>query len=165
MHWSTSNCLEVDRTPKSKIMRIDEFPSQIQEGLNSARKASLRAYAPYSSFFVGAAVVTNTGHIYHGQNQENAAYPLCLCAERVALSHYCSLTDDHISAICVYAENRTDSPEACAAPCGACRQVILEYSTRQNKLFPIYSMNQHGYVKAWENVYDLLPDAFKKEHL
>ena len=146
-------------------MRIDELPSQIQEGLNRAKKASLRAYAPYSNFFVGAAVVTDSGHIYHGQNQENAAYPLCLCAERVALAHYCSLTDDHIVAICVYAENRTEVKEACAAPCGACRQVILEYTTRQNKRFPVYSMNQHGHVKEWEDVNALLPDAFKKDHL
>jgi cytidine deaminase len=91
----------------------------------AARDARERAYAPYSRFTVGAAVLTADGQIFPGCNVENAAYPACLCAERVALTSAYAAGEHEIVALAVVA----DSPEP-VSPCGICRQVILELAPR-----------------------------------
>ena len=89
--------------------------------VDEARKVRERAYAPYSRFAVGAAALTAAGQIFAGCNVENAAYPACLCAERVALTSAYAAGEREIVALAVVA----DSPEP-VSPCGVCRQVILE---------------------------------------
>src|SRR5580704_17693768 len=87
-----------------------------------ARSASAAAYAPYSKFKVGAAVLGASGKIYSGCNVENASFGLCNCAERTAVFTAVSSGEENILAVALYAE--TDHP---VLPCGACRQVIHEF--------------------------------------
>lgn len=143
-----------------KIMHVDNLPENIQKLLATAHEASQKAYAPFSNFHVGAAIEVKDGSIYSGQNQENAAYPSCMCAERVALYHRCARSESEITAVAVYAKNNTDVEQHSAAPCGECRQVILEYQSRQKHIFPVYSMNQNGYVTLWSSINELLPEGF-----
>ncbi len=88
----------------------------------SARSAAARAYAPYSSFPVGAAVLGDSGKVYAGCNVENASYGLCNCAERTAIFSAIAAGERAIKAVAVY----TPTPLP-TAPCGACRQVIHEF--------------------------------------
>ena len=94
-----------------------EYPALVM----AARAAREQAYAPYSRFAVGAAALTASGRIFPGCNIENAAYPACLCAERVALVSAYAAGEHEIVALAVVAD--TPGP---ASPCGTCRQVILE---------------------------------------
>ena len=91
----------------------------------AARAAREQAYAPYSRFAVGAAALTASGRIFPGCNIENAAYPACLCAERVALVSAYAAGEHEIVALAVVAD--TPGP---VSPCGTCRQVILELAPR-----------------------------------
>jgi len=88
----------------------------------SARKAAAQAYAPYSQFRVGAAVLAGSGKIYSGCNVENASYGLCNCAERTAIFTAIAAGETEIRRVVVY----TPTPTA-TTPCGACRQVINEF--------------------------------------
>ena len=98
------------------------LPTRTRQQLaERAAAASQRAYAPYSRFKVGAAVLASSGTIYDGCNVENAAFPLCLCAERTALCAAVAAGEKSFEAICVHTNN---SPPA--SPCGACRQVMAE---------------------------------------
>lgn len=88
----------------------------------SARQAARRAYAPYSKFRVGAAVLAGSGKVYTGCNVENASYGLCNCAERTAIFTAIAAGEERITRVVVY----TPTPTA-TTPCGACRQVINEF--------------------------------------
>ncbi len=90
---------------------------------NAARRACSRAYAPYSKFPVGAAVLTATGRIITGCNVENASFGLSCCAERVALFKAISRGQRHFIALAIYTPTETPTP-----PCGACRQVLQEFA-------------------------------------
>lgn len=103
----------------------------------TAREARLQAYAPYSNFPVGAAVLTASGNVYRGCNIENAAYSPCICAERVALFSAYAAGERDIAAIAVVTE--TAGP---ASPCGPCRQVIAELAPNAVLLLT----NLHGDV-------------------
>jgi cytidine deaminase len=98
-----------------------EYPALVM----AARAAREQAYAPYSRFAVGAAALTASGRIFPGCNIENAAYPACLCAERVALVSAYAAGEHEIVALAVVAD--TPGP---VSPCGTCRQVILELAPR-----------------------------------
>lgn len=145
--------------------KLSNLSKEHQALVLAAKNATKLSYAPYSSFFVGAAILTVEHKIYSGQNQENAAYPACMCAERVALYHYCAVSQAPIIALGIYAENRQDNSDHCAAPCGNCRQVILEYRHRQDSPFPIFSLNQEDRVRCWDSIDDLLPEGFHGGHL
>lgn len=94
--------------------------------IDAARRARLRAYAPYSRFRVGAAVLSADGSIYSGANVENASYPLSHCAERVAIHNAVADGHRHLRAVAIVADG-TDP----AMPCGACRQVMAEFRVRR----------------------------------
>ena len=93
--------------------------------VNAARRAARNAYAPYSKFRVGAAVLTGAGRIFTGANVENASYGLSNCAERTAVFAAVAAGDRWIVAVAVYTPTRRPTP-----PCGACRQVIGEFGPR-----------------------------------
>ena len=97
-------------------------PTQLRRLKAAAKKAASRAYAPYSRFPVGAAVLTGSGKIYAGGNVENAAYGLCNCAERTAIFAAIAQGERRLRAVVVYTPTKTAT-----APCGACRQVIHEF--------------------------------------
>ena len=122
--------------------------SLIQEAID-ARK---QAYTPYSEFKVGAAVLTADGHVFRGCNIENASYGLTNCAERTAIFKAVSEGEPKIEAIAIVAD--TDGP---VSPCGACRQVIAEFSDDQTK---VYLANLKGDVLE-TSIADLLPGFFK----
>ena len=120
-----------------------------QELLNAALSARERAYAPYSKFLVGAAVLAKSGKIYTGCNIENASYGLTVCAERNALFSAVGAGEREFTALCVVGDT-----EAPIFPCGACRQVMAEF-----KVPCIILANLKGDVKEY-TLKELLPYGF-----
>ena len=120
-----------------------------QELLNAALSARERAYAPYSKFLVGAAVLAKSGKIYTGCNIENASYGLTVCAERNALFSAVGAGEREFTALCVVGDT-----EAPISPCGACRQVMAEF-----KVPRIILVNLKGDVKEY-TLEELLPYGF-----
>ncbi|AMA53054.1 MULTISPECIES: cytidine deaminase [Bacillus] len=127
-----------------------------QELITEALKARDMAYAPYSKFQVGAALLTKDGKVYRGCNIENAAYSMCNCAERTALFKAVSEGDTEFQMLAVAAD--TPGP---VSPCGACRQVISELCTKD---VIVVLTNLQGQIKEM-TVEELLPGAFSSEDL
>lgn len=131
-----------------------------------AQEAANDAYAPYSNFLVGAALVLEDGSMFKGSNQENAAYPSGLCAERTALfalsAHH---PNTRIKLLAVTARRREEQQFLPAMPCGACRQVMAEYEHKQQENIPVLLQAADGKFYRFKNVADLLPFQFNKEHL
>lgn len=127
-----------------------------------AREKARTAYAPYSGFGVGAALLLEDGMLLSANNQENAAYPSGLCAERVALfmsgSNY---PDKKIKKIAIAIHSTLKENERVYAPCGACRQVISEYEHRQNDSIEILFEGPNGYITRALSIKDLLPFTFE----
>ncbi len=119
--------------------------------IEEAKKAMKKAYVPYSNFQVGAALLDKDGHIFHGCNIENAAYPMCNCGERTALFHAYANGSRDFSMMAVVADS--DRP---VSPCGACRQVMAELCEAD---MPVILTNLQGDVLE-TTVQDLLPGAF-----
>ena len=119
-----------------------------------ALKASEKAYAPYSHFYVGAAVETWDGTVYTGCNIENASYPAGICAERTAMAKAISEGHRDFRAIAIAARDRDGEHEAC--PCGVCRQFIFEFGEDIEVIFG----EDRDSLKAWLNK-DLLPEGFR----
>ena len=128
-----------------------ELTSDYQVLVEKAKEATKDAYAPYSKFRVGAAVLLENGEIIIGTNQENAAYPSGLCAERVAIFYANSkYPDQAVKAIAVASFFNGKFNETPVYPCGSCRQVLLETQTRYNKPMDIimYGSNSVQIVKS-----------------
>jgi cytidine deaminase len=145
---------------------IEDISPDDQELVRMARLSAAGAYAPYSGFRVGAALRLDNGEIITGSNQENAAYPSGLCAERVAIfyanSRYpgSSVTTIAISALKMDG-NQTDDP---VYPCGSCRQVILESSNRYG-VEPKMIFSGHNKIQIVGSIKDILPLFFDKGSL
>ena len=119
------------------------------------------AYAPYSNFQVGAAVLTNIGHIFGGANFENASYPLCMCGERNALYHCTMASPNEVpSAIAITAKMKGKNITSPVMPCGACRQVILEYEYRYGIDIAIYLLTNDDKVFKISSIKNILPYSF-----
>jgi len=127
---------------------LDE--KQYENLMQQAAKVSENAYAPYSKFPVGAALLTKSGNIYVGTNVENAAYGGTICAERAAIVTAISAGESQFRAIAVY------SPKGSITPCGTCRQFISEFGTDIIVLFVIDG------VRRCEPIGRLLPSNFDK---
>lgn len=125
---------------------------QLQQLKTAARRAAKSAYAPYSKFAVGAAVLTQNGKIHAGCNVENASYGLCNCAERTAIFNAVAAGEKKLRLRCVVVFTPTDQP---TAPCGACRQVIHEFGPEAR----VVSFC-HGREVIDTNLRELLPGAF-----
>lgn len=134
--------------------------------LSRAREARSDAYAPYSGFQVGAAVLLETGEILLGNNQENASYPSGLCAERVAVFHAGATHPGiRILSVAVSASGRVMPLKVPAAPCGNCRQSLLEYEVKQGHPIRILMQGEQGRVYECPSVASLLPLGFEGSYL
>jgi len=134
--------------------------------LSKAAEARKHAYAPYSNFQVGAAVLLENGETVIGNNQENASYPSGLCAERVAVFHAGALYPDiAIKAIAISAGSQNYVVDSPAAPCGNCRQSILEYENKQQRPIKLLLMGETGKVFQCDSIADILPLGFDNSFL
>ncbi|MCC7130178.1 MAG: cytidine deaminase [Anaerolineae bacterium UTCFX2] len=122
--------------------------------IQTALEARKWAYVPYSKYAVGAALLTSSGRIYDGVNIENAAYPVTICAERVAVFKAVSEGERQFAAIAVVTSNG-------GAPCGSCRQVLAEFGLDTRVLIA----EEHGTLVRELSVSELLPGAFTPEYL
>ena len=145
---------------------IDELSAGDQQLLNEARNATAKAYAPYSNFHVGAAAKLENGKIVTGTNQENASYPVGICAERVLLSTISSLYPDvPVETMAVsYQSNKIKSDHP-ISPCGMCRQALLEFEGRMGKLIRLILAGMKGKIYVIRSASQLLPLAFSSEEL
>lgn len=145
---------------------LNELKDDDQELMSFAVKARKRAYAPYSSFNVGASVLLENGEIIEGNNQENASYPSGLCAERVAIFYAgAKYPGMKIKAIAITAASINHEVSEPAAPCGNCRQAISEYEFRQQEPIKILLMGETGSVIECNSLADLLPLGFNSSFL
>lgn len=139
---------------------LDQLDADDRKTADAAVEAISLSYAPYSRFNVGAAVMFEDGEIVKGANQENAAYPSGLCAERTALFYASASRPDKAMKILAIAAGQEgklcDSP---ATPCGACRQVMAQYQTKSGRPMAVILV---GAKKIWKfgKVDDLLPLIF-----
>ena len=137
-----------------------------QELLHRARKSTALAYAPYSGFLVGASLLLDNQVYVQGANQENVAYPLCMCAERVACYSASMLYPGaKIMSAAVHVKSVHKAIEKPAAPCGACRQVMQEYVVRQGMPFSLFLSAEQGETLYFETVTSLLPMGFTPDFL
>lgn len=145
---------------------IRELPHDIVNLMKAATEARELAYAPYSNFKVGAAILLENNEIVTGNNQENASYPSGLCAERTAI-YYASAKypDTVIKRIALTASSDNHITDKPIPPCGACRQAISEYEIKQDLPIEIYFMGIKGKVVKARSLSDLLPLAFDKSVL
>ena len=145
---------------------ISELSPEDHQLLKMAMKSVDTAYAPYSHYRVGAALRLANGEIITGNNQENAAYPSGLCAERVAMFYAKSQYPDvKVESIAIAARADDFTIKEAVAPCGACRQAMAEYQTQQNSSIRVIMKGEEGPVLAVSGIDDLLPLLFHAEEL
>ena len=124
------------------------------------------ASAPYSKFRVGAAIQMDNGEVVIGSNQENAAYPSGLCAERVAVFHAgAAYPEAKILSLAISAAADAKVVDTPIPPCGACRQVLAEYEMKQDTPIEIWFMGEAGKVYKSDSLKNLLPLIFDKDYL
>ena len=143
-----------------------ELPAEWQKLLEVAHEAAKKAYSPYSHFKVGAALLLNNGEIVTGNNQENAAYPSGLCAERTA-TFYASAQYPEIpfNKLAITAINPTEKLTKPVSPCGSCRQALLEYEQKFNQHIEVLLAGEEGEVYVLKSISDLLPFSFSSDYL
>ncbi len=153
---------------KKKTIEIEyqsvQFEELSQENQMLIRKADEirdKAYAVYSDFYVGAALLLDSGDIVLGNNQENIAFPSSLCAERVAI-FYCKANypNSKIRKLAITAKSIKEAYNEVVTPCGSCRQVISEYERNQNSPIEIILKGQNE-VLIFKSINDLLPLSFE----
>ena len=138
----------------------EELSDSDKRLIEAAKEATKRSYAPYSRFNVGAAVLLEDGTIVTGANQENAAYPSGLCAERTALFHAGSqYPDKAVTALAIAASNSEGFTELPITPCGACRQVLMETEMRYKRPIRVL-MYGTAFIYEILGTKDLLPLSF-----
>ncbi|RIA10566.1 cytidine deaminase [Flavobacteriaceae bacterium MAR_2010_72] len=156
-------------TIESKLIvydNLDELPEDISFLMQKAMDARQNAYAPYSKFSVGAAILLENDEVIIGSNQENASYPSGLCAERTAIYYAgAKYPDIKIIRMAVTAGSRIHQTLTPIPPCGACRQAIAEYEVKQEAPIEIYFMGETGKVVKSSSLSNLLPLLFDKSVL
>jgi len=145
----------------------DELPASDRQLLEIARNSTSNAYAPYSHFYVVAVARLQDGTTVAGTNQENASYPVGICAERTLLSTLATqFAGNRVEAIAIsYLNGRGGESDAPASPCGLCRQSLLEYEQRLRHPLRLILSGQMGEVIVVKQASDLLPFAFSKIEL
>ena len=143
-----------------------ELSEQDQFLIEETRKIATAAYAPYSGFKVASLALMENGVIVHGTNQENASYPIGLCAERVMLAAISTIAPQTgIKNICISYISDKQGSDIPIAPCGICRQSLVEFESRFSGKIRLLLTGQSGEVFEFSSVSDLLPMAFKKNNL
>jgi len=148
-----------------KVAKYDELNDKDKLLVDTAKKQTENAYAPYSTFHVGAALELDNDIIVGGNNQENAAYPSGLCAERVAMFYAnAQYPNTAVKTIAIAAYTKGEFLKKPITPCGSCRQVLLETENRYEKDIRVilYGTDEIIIIK---NVKDLLPLSFEKSSL
>lgn len=146
---------DFELTTELQKLDIDE-----QKAVNAAIEAVENAYAPYSGYQVGAALLLENGEIVLGSNQENAAYPSGLCAERSALFAYGSnKRTSKIKILAIAAKGKDGNYAESCSPCGSCRQVMVEYEGLQKAPYKVIFFYE-GKVQVSESSSKLLPFPF-----
>lgn len=134
--------------------------------MDKAVEARKKAYAPYSKFNVGAALLLENNQIVLGNNQENAAYPSGMCAERVAIwkagSDYPGVK---ILKLAITASSTITNVNKPVGPCGACRQSLSEYEIKQEQPFEVLFMGEIGEIVKTDSLLSLLPFSFDSSYL
>ena len=144
----------------------DELEAADASLLKAARKVTENAYAPYSHFHVGAVARMNDGSLVSGTNQENASYPVGICAERVLLSSASMLhTGIGINTMAISYHNREGDSSKPVSPCGMCRQALLEYEERTGQHIRLILSGMEGKVIVLERASQLLPLSFGSDDL
>ncbi|MFH6972884.1 cytidine deaminase [Flavobacterium petrolei] len=158
---------EITITTQFKVFEsVQELPNDIQDLMTQAVEVRKNAYAPYSKFRVGVAIFLDNGKIVLGSNQENAAYPSGLCAERVAIFYAGAVYPEaKILKMAITAASDTNQTTAPIPPCGSCRQSIAEYEIKQETPIEIYFMGEIGAIYKSESLKNLLPFMFDKKFL
>ena len=146
-----------------EIRSFEELTSREKKAVEAAKLAIENSYSPYSKFEVGAALLLSDGSVITGSNQENMAYPSGICAERTALFAYGSGDNKSpIEILAVFARHHGSAELASGAPCGGCRQVMLEYEIKQEKPFSVIFLHANNYVVTGSSK-SLLPFHFHLE--
>jgi len=145
-----------------KFNELNELIQEDKKLVEAAQKAAEQAYAPYSNFRVGAAILLENGEILTGNNQENASYPVGVCAERTLLSYAHANFPDLKKIKLAVSVLDTDKE---ASPCGMCRQTILEYETLQNQPIEILLNSNSGSTLSLSSASALLPLHFDNQSL
>lgn len=138
-----------------------EMPAEEAALLARAEEMTASSYAPYSNFHVGAAVLMSNGEVFGGSNQENAAFPSGLCAERTAI-YYASAQcpDEAVVAVAIAAEYKGEPTEDVPSPCGACRQAMAQYETKSGRPIKVI-LGSRDRVLVFSSIADLLPLSFR----
>jgi len=147
------------------VLSWTELTEEAKKTIEAAKEASYRAYAPYSNFLVGAAVLLEDGTLVTGNNQENAAFPSGICAERTAVFSANSLYPElPVNILAIAAQSQGKFLQRPITPCGSCRQVLLESEKRYGREIEIYlyGMEEIYYLKGIET---LLPLSFCSDKL
>lgn len=145
---------------------VDELPQQDAELMRCAHEAARNAYAPYSKFNVGAAARLANGIVVTGNNIENAAYPSGLCAERVTLfSAMAQYPGVPIEALALTAYSETKDIDEPVAPCGACRQVMVEVEQVSKRPLRVLCQGDTGPIMVFDGVESLMPFIFLDKFL
>ncbi|WP_027375777.1 cytidine deaminase [Kaistella palustris] len=148
------------------IESYDHLDATEKKLFDTAKNIREIAYAPYSNFTVGCAVLLENGEIISGSNQENAAYPSGLCAERTAIFWIgANFPDVKIKKLFVIGAPREALSSVPIPPCGACRQSILEYESKQQDEIEVYFASLDGAIYKTKSIRDLLPFSFDASYL
>ncbi|OEK04082.1 cytidine deaminase [Roseivirga misakiensis] len=157
---------EIKKELSLRVFHKDELDEEVRLLVDKARHTANNARAPYSNFKVGAAVLLEDGKVVLGNNQENAAYPAGLCAERVA---FFAASANHpkskILKVAIVALQMDANENNIPAPCGSCRQVMSEYEVEQNTPIEVYLTGGKGDILMSESIDNLLPFKFSVEQL
>lgn len=145
---------------------VSELSIEDKKLMDKAVEARAKAYAPYSKFNVGAAFLLENGEIVLGNNQENAAYPSGMCAERVGVwkigSEFPGVKIKKLAITAASTQSTVDKP---VGPCGACRQTLSEYEINQKEPIEILFMGEVGKIVKTESLLSLLPFSFDSSYL
>ncbi len=152
-------CTNMEFT-KSFETQVDKLGDKEQKTIMAALKAVENSYSPYSNFKVGASLLLENGEIISGSNQENAAYPSGLCAERTALFSYGSTSrKSPIAILAIIAFDKDKKQANTCSPCGSCRQVMVEYEHLQKTPYKVIFCYDDK-IEILESATQLLPYAF-----
>ncbi len=145
-----------------KELALDELNAVQKNLIKLAIAATQQAYAPYSEFYVGCALQMRTGEVLSGSNQENAAYPSGLCAERTAIYHAGhTYPNGTIIEIAIAARSDKWKTENPVIPCGACMQAMIEYEKKQGSLIKLLLYGNDAKIYQLSGIKDLMPFQFE----